>query len=148
MAVRRSFAIEDGNIGGRTILSARTQSYSDIDLTFKAKPSGDVYKKTNAADVKQAVKNILLTNKNEKPFLMDFGGSLSDYLFELDNDLEIDIMRSRIIETIEIYEPRAQVLDVDLLYAEGSNAVNVTVTFQIVNSSEIISFDLSLTRLR
>lgn len=148
MAVRRSFAIEDGNIGGRTILSARNQSYSDIDLTFKAKPSGDVYKKTNAADVKQAVKNILLTNKNEKPFLMDFGGSLSDYLFELDNDLEIDIMRARIIETIEIYEPRAQVLDVDLLYAEGSNAVNVTVTFQIVNSSEIISFDLSLTRLR
>jgi phage baseplate assembly protein W len=148
MAVRRSFAIEDGNIGGRTILSTRNQSYSDIDLTFKAKPSGDVYKKTNAADVKQAVKNILLTNKNEKPFLMDFGGSLSDYLFELDNDLEIDIMRARIIETIEIYEPRAQVLDVDLLYAEGSNAVNVTVTFQIVNSSEIISFDLSLTRLR
>jgi phage baseplate assembly protein W len=148
MAVRRSFAIEDGNIGGRTILSTRNQSYSDIDLTFKAKPSGDVYKKTNAADVKQAVKNILLTNKNEKPFLMDFGGSLSDYLFELDNDLEIDIMRGRIIETIEIYEPRAQVLDVDLLYAEGSNAVNVTVTFQIVNSSEIISFDLSLTRLR
>ena len=148
MAVRRSFAIEDGNIGGRTILSTRNQSYSDIDLTFKAKPSGDVYKKTNAADVKQAVKNILLTNKNEKPFLMDFGGSLSDYLFELDNDLEIDIMRGRIIETIEIYEPRAQVLDVDLLYTEGSNAVNVTVTFQIVNSSEIISFDLSLTRLR
>ena len=65
----RAFSIEDGNLASKTILTSRTKSSEDIDLSFAAKPSGDVFKKTDAAAVKQAVKNLLLTNFSEKPFL-------------------------------------------------------------------------------
>ena len=64
----RAFAVEDGNIGLTTILTSRTKSYSDIDLTFTPKASGDIFKKQHGAAVKQAVRNLLLTNFSETPF--------------------------------------------------------------------------------
>ena len=49
--------------GYEVILTSRTKSYSDIDLTFTPKASGDIFKKQHGAAVKQAVKNLLLTNE-------------------------------------------------------------------------------------
>ena len=63
----RAFSIEDGNLGNKTITTARTVGYQDIDLSFTKKPSGDIFKKSNAAAVKQAVRTLLLTNFAEKP---------------------------------------------------------------------------------
>ena len=73
MAVSKAYSIEDGNLASKSIVVAREQTYSDIDLTFTPKPSGDLFKKLEAADVKQSVKNLLLTNNTEKPFNMRFG---------------------------------------------------------------------------
>ena len=67
----RAFSIEDGNIGTKTIQTNRRKVFSDIDLTFAKRPSGDIFKKQHAAAVKQAVKNLLLTNFGEKPFMYD-----------------------------------------------------------------------------
>ena len=38
----RAFSIEDGNLGNKTITTARTVGYQDIDLSFTKKPSGDM----------------------------------------------------------------------------------------------------------
>ena len=84
----RAFSIEDGNLGSKTILTSRTKVSKDIDLSFAKKPSGDVFKKTDAAAVKQAVKNLLLTNFSEKPFLPRFGGNLNSLLFALNTDID------------------------------------------------------------
>ena len=72
----RVFSQEDGNLSTRSIITSRTKSYADIDLTFTRKPGTvtDIYKKTDAAAVKQSVKNILMTNRVEKPFLPYYGG--------------------------------------------------------------------------
>ena len=37
----RAFSVEDGNIGNTTVLTARTKFYSDLDLSFAKKGSGD-----------------------------------------------------------------------------------------------------------
>ena len=86
----RAFSIEDGNANIKSLIGARKASYTDIDLAFANKPAGDIFKKTNAAAVKQAVKNLLMTNQMEKPFDTTFGGNLSDFIFE--NDTEIDLV--------------------------------------------------------
>ena len=64
----RVFSIEDGNLQSRSLVTSRNKLYSDIDLTFAKRPSGDVYKKTDGAAVKQSIKNLMLTNLGEKPF--------------------------------------------------------------------------------
>ena len=58
----KAFALEDGNLNTTKITSTKAVSYKDMDLFFSPKPSGDIYKKQDAAAVKQSVKNILMTN--------------------------------------------------------------------------------------
>ena len=63
MASNRVFAREDGKLNQLTAVTSRTRAYKDIDLSFTAKPNGEIYKKVDAGAVKQAVKNIIMTNE-------------------------------------------------------------------------------------
>ena len=74
MATRRAFAQEDTDLNTASIASSRAKEYIDIDLTFQAKPtSGEIFKKKDAAAVKQAIKTLVMTNLLEKPFDPFFG---------------------------------------------------------------------------
>jgi phage baseplate assembly protein W len=144
----RAFSVEDGNIGNTTIVTARTRAYSDIDLSFAKKGSGDVFKKQHAAAVKQAVRNLLLTNYSEKPFMPDFGGDLTSMLFRLSTEIDDDNLEDDIIKAIETYEPRAEVLNINTIISPDSNEVRVTVTFKVISTQEETSVEINLTRLR
>ena len=144
----RAFSIEDGNIGNKSILTSRREEYSDIDLSFVKKGSGDIFKKSSGAAVKQAVRNLLLTNFAEKPFLPRFGADLNSMLFRLSSDIDDDTLEDDIIKAIETFEPRARVLNIKSNISPDTNEVSVTVTFQIINTSEEAFVDVSLTRLR
>jgi phage baseplate assembly protein W len=146
--VTRAFAVEDGNLSTRSLVTTRTRLYSDIDLTFSKKPSGEIYKKTDAAAVKQAVKNLLLTNKYEKPFQPSFGGDLNNLLFELvDNDTVYEL-DAAVRETVARYEPRALIRTVKTNLQPDANNIDVTITFQVVNTEELITLGTTITRLR
>lgn len=147
MAVR-AFSVEDGNLSTQsTLTAARKRAFSDVDLAFTARPNGDVYKKTDAASIKQSVKNLLLTNTGEKPF-SSFGGNLSDFLFELaDADIEFDI-RDQVVRAIENYEPRAQVLDLEVFPNIDRNEIRVKITFLVKNIDQIVTLETNITRLR
>ena len=144
----RAFSVEDGNIGNTTILTARTKFYSDLDLSFAKKGSGDIFKKQHAAAVKQAVRNLLLTNYSEKPFMPDFGGDLTSMLFRLSTEIDDDNLEDDIIKAIETYEPRAEVLNVNTIISPDSNEVRATVIFRVISTQEETSVEINLTRLR
>ena len=141
-------AAEDVRLGSSSIIGARTKLYKDIDLTFAVKPSGEIFKKTDAAAVKQAVKNLMLTNNFEKPFQPKFGADLRALLFDLaDDDAEEDI-EERCINAINVFEPRAQALNVTAIAKPDRNSVSVTVEFRIINTDELVKFTSTLARLR
>ena len=144
----RTFSVEDGNIGNTTILTARTKFYSDIDLSFAKKGSGDIFKKQHAAAVKQAVRNLLLTNYSEKPFVPRFGADFTSMLFRLSTEIDDDNLEDDIIKAIETYEPRARVQNVSVQVKPDRNEVLAKVVFQVITTNEIITLDLDLTRLR
>lgn len=144
----RVFSIEDGNLQSRSLVTSRNKLYSDIDLTFAKRPSGDVYKKTDGAAVKQSIKNLMLTNLGEKPFNPYFGGGLSDLLFELaDNDLNI-LLEDQIIAAIENWEPRAKLISIVPNIQPDNNTARVKIVFQILNTSEEVVFETTVARLR
>lgn len=146
--VTRALAAEDGNLLSRSLVSSRQKDYSDIDLTFSLRPNGDIYKKTDAASVKQAVKNLLLTNHYEKPFNMLFGGNLTALLFELvDEDSGFEIEQA-VRQAIERNESRAKVVSVDTNLNPDRNSLGLTVTFRILNTGEIVSVNTVIARLR
>ena len=144
----RSFAIEDGNINKKTLVVSRARIYKDIDLSFAKKPDGDVYKKVDAAAVKQAVKNLLLTNTTEKPFAPNFGADLNSFLFNLDTEFDADLLEERIIQKVDQYEPRAKVVNVDLSVNGERHSVRATVTFRILSTNEEDTVELNIARLR
>jgi phage baseplate assembly protein W len=144
----KAFALEDGNLNTTKITSTKAVSYKDMDLFFSPKPSGDIYKKQDAAAVKQSVKNILMTNFMEKPFNSTYGGNLNSFLFELDTTVEADILRDQIFETIALHEPRALMREVYIGLEPEKNVIHVTINFQILNSVEPVTLELALTRLR
>ena len=141
-------AAEDVRLGSSSILGTRTKIYKDIDLTFTAKPSGEIFKKTDAAAVKQAVKNLMLTNYFEKPFQPKFGANLRALLFDLADDEAEEDIEDRCINAINVFEPRARALDVTAIAKPDRNSIQVVVEFQVINTDEIVKFTSTLARLR
>lgn len=149
MAIRRAFAQEDTDLQTASVATSRVRQYTDIDLTFRVKPtSGEIYKKTDAAAVKQAVKTLVMTNQLEKPFRPNFGGNMQAQLFELADRGKSSMIKRNIKENIEMFEPRAEVLDILVNLQSDANSLDVTVKFKVVNTEEEIVFTTTLARLR
>lgn len=144
----RAFAVEDGNLAVKPIITSQTRTYNDIDLSFAKKTTGDVFKKNDAAAVKQSIKNILLTNRTEKPFAPNFGGDLNRFLFSLDTEFDEFEIEDMIASSIAKSEPRARVTKIESNISGDYNSVDILITFQVVSTSQTEQLNISLTRLR
>ena len=146
--VSKVFSLEDGNQQTASAVTARSQLYKDIDLSFAKAPSNDIYKKTDLASVKQAVKNLLLTNNYEKPFAPNFGANIRALLFDLaDENLE-NRATTKIKLAIDTYEPRVVVKSIKVDPDPDRNDVRIQVNLKIKNSSSEFNVSTSLNRLR
>ena len=62
---------------------ATSLSFKDLNITFKKHPvTNDVVVSKDASAVKQAIANILMTNKGERLMMPDYGGDIRRFLFE------------------------------------------------------------------
>jgi phage baseplate assembly protein W len=149
MAVTKVLSKQDGDLNTSTLITSRKKVYRDIDISFTAKPNGELYIKKDAAAVSQAIKNLLLTNHFEKPFQPFFGGNITSKLFELidDPDMEEEL-RDEISYQIELYEPRALVRKLDVKAEEDYNSLSVTLEYQVINTQELVTLTTSVSRLR
>ena len=147
MATTRVLSREDGNLSS-SIITSRDRDYKDIDLLFSNKPNGEIYTKTDAAAVKQAIKTLVQTNHFEKPFLPVFGGNIRSLFFELvDEDNPYEII-DNIRNTVEVYEPRARIIDIKVNLRPDNNSIDLTIEFQTVSTEETVVFTTVISRLR
>lgn len=144
----KAFSIEDGNLSTVPITSTRRRQYLDIDLIFANRPSGDIYKKSDAAAVKQAVKNLLLTNYGEKPFEPFYGGNLNDFLFNLDTEFDAHSINEAVTVAIDNYEPRARVEQVNSILNPDYNSVTIRVVFRVITTNQLETVQVNLARIR
>lgn len=121
---------------------------ADLDLFFKPHPvTGDVTIKKDTDAVRRAVKNLLLTNKYERPFKPNLGGSLNQELFELDTTLDIKLFKKKLEEQVRVLEPRVK--DMDILLAEAkNNQMNVSVRYTIKNGERNNLVEFTVNRVR
>lgn len=149
MATVRKFADDDASLNVGSIITSRSRNYSDINKSFTYKPTtGDVYLVKDANAVKQAVKNLILTDYGERPFRPYIGSGVRELLFELSDDLTSTLLKDNIRRTIENYEPRAKILDIKAELATDENSLRVRIEFQIVTSLETTVLDVNLERIR
>ena len=122
--------------------------YSDLNLNFTKNPATkDVARVFDVQAIKRAVKNIVLTNRYEKPFNSEFGCNLRGFLFENLTDPVLVLMKDRISTAIEKYEPRVTVEDI-VIQDDGKNGVNIMVSFLVTGSAEPVTVSTFLKRVR
>lgn len=146
----RKYALDDANLNNAAIITSRKKVYSDINLLFGAVPgSGDVYKSTEAAAVKQSVKNLLMTNFHERPFSPRLGSNIRASLFENNNAFTRVEIADDIRRCLSNFESRAQVVTLDVKPDPFDRyAINIFLEFKVISTDEIVRLNLNVERLR
>ena len=129
-----------------------TYIYRDLSLFFTPNPvSGDVTMVTDVQDIKRSVRNLVMTNRFEKPFHPEVASHVRDLLFERFTPITFNLLRNRIETVLANYEPRVSVTDVeidDTGEAIDGNELNVRIFFTLRNDPQIQSVDILLERIR
>lgn len=123
--------------------------YADIFGNLDKHPiTDDVAVRTNENAVKQAIRNLLLTDPGERLFQPQIGTKIRALLFENITPQTITILQQMIRDTLETFEPRANVIDVVATADIDRNAIDVTIVFNVINRQEPVSVDIVLDRVR
>tara|TARA_B100001250_G_scaffold118518_1_gene100603 strand:+ start:3138 stop:3530 length:393 start_codon:yes stop_codon:yes gene_type:complete len=107
-------------------------SFKDINITFKKHPvTNDLVVSRDASAIKQAITNLLLTNKGERLFNPRYGSNIRNYLFEpLDYGTAAQI-RTNIVYTINKFEPRVDLENIDVFPNFDDNGFEVEMVYTI-----------------
>lgn len=123
--------------------------YSDLSIDFIRHPNTkDVTKKTDANAVKQSVKNLIMMDLAGKPFHPEITFGLKAFLFENFTPLVVAGFRRRIDEIIRTYEPRVNVLDLQLEENLDENQLIMTLWFSVINIPKPLELTLYIERVR
>ena len=130
-------------------LSTNTRKWADLDLDFVAHPvTKDIVLKRDVEAVKRSIRNLILTNRYERPFQPNIDGGVTRLLFELSTPHTKHNIESAIRNCISNYEPRAEVIDVFVSGDLDKNGFNVTIEFRVINTPNPVTIELFLERLR
>lgn len=145
----KQFSVQDGNLSNAPITTSVKRTNSDIDCSFERNPTtNDVYKKTEAAAVRQSIKNLLMTNRGSVPFKPVYGGNLESFLFQLDTEIEAYDIEEAVRTQIELFEPRAVLRRVTANIQGDYNSVSLTIVFQVINTPKVVTMELAISRAR
>ena len=134
--------------------SKTTYLYKDISLYFTRNPvTGDVTEVTDVQDIKRSVRNLVLTNRFDRPFHPEIASRIRESLFENFTPVTINIIRNAITEILTIYEPRVYVTAVEVADPQYSymdqNTMPIKILFTLNNAPETLEeVNVVLERIR
>ena len=129
---------------------ATSLSFKDLNITFKKHPvTNDIVVSKDASAIKQAIVNVLLTNKGERLMNPRFGSDIRSFLFEpLDYGTGFQI-KANIRDTLDRFEPRISVLDIKCTPNFDDNGFDVVLQYNVRGTDDppvAVEFFLSRTR--
>lgn len=123
--------------------------YADFHMDFFQNPvSLDLARNTNEEAVKQSIRNLLLTDKGERPYQPELGSNIRKLLFDNMTAETVILAKELVSETIKNYEPRANLVGVDIIAGYDANSIKIVVVFNVINSQEDITLVTTLARVR
>lgn len=129
--------------------ASQKPAYSDFYTNFNAHPqTKKLVKYTNEEAVKRSIRNLIQTDKYDRLFQPEVGCRVRSLLFENMTSVTAEEIKSTIRETIETYEPRARVIDIIVQANESRHAYDVYIYFEVINSVNPVSINITLYRAR
>ena len=109
--------------------------FKDISMTFKVNPLNyDLIGLKNENAIARSVRNIVFTLPGEKFFDENFGSQISAALFENMDEISADQIVDEIRQSIENYEPRVNLLDVQAFPNFDNNQFDVAIVYEIIGA--------------
>ena len=134
--------------------SRTTFLYKDFSLFFTPNPvTKDIITITDVQDIKRAVRNLVMTNKWDRPFHPEIASGVRESLFENFTPVTIANIRTRIQSVLTQFEPRVSVTaivvnDPDNFYMDN-NTLNLQIHFTLNNAPNTEQqVDVMLERVR
>ena len=123
----------------------------DFDLQFRRHPStGKLLMKKDDDTVKQALKNLILTDRYERPFRPNYGGDIRKRLFDLHTSITKSDYENLIDTAIKNYEPRA-LLDnssISIIEYPDDNGMIVNIRLKKKTTLNDLQLDVNLNKVR
>ena len=110
-----------------------SQGFKDISMTFQANPlNDDLIALKNENAITRSIRNIVFTLPGEKFFNASFGSRITESLFENIDDITSTIIVDEITQSIENYEERVKLLDVQASPNYDNNSYDLTIRYLII----------------
>ena len=127
-----------------------SQSFKDISASFKVNPlNDDIIATKNATAIARSVRNLVLTKQGERFFNPILGSQVSSLLFENIDKLTASAIADEIRITIDNFEPRVELTNIDVVPDYDNGEFNVTIHYTIVGIDVLpqqLTFALKPTR--
>jgi phage baseplate assembly protein W len=123
--------------------------YVDLGFDFLPHPeTKDITKKVDINAVKQSLKTLLFTQRGERLFQPDIGSPLYTLMFQLIDPITEETVRVGIENTIQSFEPRVILEQVDIVPSPDENEYQITIFFSVVGIPTPASLSTVITRVR
>ncbi len=110
-----------------------SQGFKDISMTFQSNPlNDDLIALKNENAIARSIRNIVFTLPGEKFFNASFGSRITESLFENIDDITSTIIIDEITQSIENYEERVKLLDVQASPNYDNNSYDLTIRYLII----------------
>lgn len=124
--------------------------YKDLRNIFfeNGTSQGDIETLENENAVGQSIINLILTTPGERLFQNDIGSGINRLLFENISPQTTGALNKLIKLAIENYEPRANLIGMDITPSQDENSYSISIIFSVINRTEPVALDLILNRVR
>jgi len=120
-----------------------------LDLNFTPHPvTKDIVRKFDENAIKQSIRNLILTRNFERPFHSEVGSPIRGLMFDLVTPLTAITVKRAIIDVINNFEPRAELMEVNPVISPDNNSLYVSIVFKIRNTEKPVTLDVLLERTR
>lgn len=131
-------------------LERTSKAFRDLSMTFQVNPLNyDLIALKNETAISRSIRNLIFTYPGERFFNENLGSKVSRSLFENLDDVSASIIKDEIESTIRNYEPRADLISVNVEPNYDSNEFNITINYRIIGIDVLpqqLSFALQPTR--
>jgi len=127
-----------------------SQGFKDISMTFQSNPlNSDLIALKNETAISRSIRNIVFTLPGEKFFNENFGSRVGRSLFENVDEISASIIRDEIRNSINNYEPRVQLIEVQTIPDYDNGSFDVVINYRIIGAdvpAQQLQFVLQPTR--
>ncbi len=127
-----------------------SRGFKDVSATFQVNPiNSDVIILKNENAIARSIRNLIFTVPGEKPFAPTIGSNVTALLFENMDLLTASSIKSEIEYTINNFEPRVNLTDVEVTANIDNNQFDCVIRYEIVGIDVLpqqLTFALQPTR--